>query len=161
MSTTSDPGPGNGKGSMHTVHNSGPCTRDRVPQHAMVRRVRSALLLTIARSRAGDAVALLLLSRTATTTTTMRAPPWNLIYFSTGEQEKKKVAVRFLFPSPHLRPRAPRPNDGSGGPLAQKILALLDERGSLSADTKNRRLPPLEATLHLASRLSRGRAPSR
>lgn len=159
MSTTSDPGPGNGKGSMHTVHNSGPCTRDRVPQHAMVRRVRSALLLTLARSRAGDAVALLLLSRTATTTTTMRAPSWNLIYFSTGGNDKKKVAVRFLFPSPHLRPRAPRPNDGSGGPLEKK--ALLDERGSLSADTKNRPLPPLEATPHLASRLSRGRAPSR
>jgi hypothetical protein len=35
ISTTSWPGPGKGKGSMHTVHISGPRTRDRVPQHAM------------------------------------------------------------------------------------------------------------------------------
>mmetsp|Transcript_18392 Transcript_18392/g.45745 ORF Transcript_18392/g.45745 Transcript_18392/m.45745 type:complete len:285 (+) Transcript_18392:668-1522(+) len=36
MSTTSPAGPGRGSGSMHTVHSSGPRTRDRVPQQAML-----------------------------------------------------------------------------------------------------------------------------
>ena len=34
--TTSAPGPGSGSGSMQSVHMSGPSTRERVPQHAMV-----------------------------------------------------------------------------------------------------------------------------
>ena len=34
-STASAPGPGRGSGSMHTVHMSGPHTRDRVPQQAI------------------------------------------------------------------------------------------------------------------------------
>lgn len=33
INTTSAPGPGNGRGSMHTVHSSGPSTWDRVWQH--------------------------------------------------------------------------------------------------------------------------------
>ena len=34
--TTSAPGPGSGSGSRQSVHMSGPSTRERVPQHAMV-----------------------------------------------------------------------------------------------------------------------------